>query len=273
MKRGLVVFTDLDGTLLDHSTYSFAAAEPALRLLHDKNIPLVVCSSKTRSEIEIVRVALGNAEPFISENGGAVFIPAGRFPLESLPARKVPGYDVVEFGTPYARLVEAFEKLNEMFPGKLKGFHEFTAGEVAGITGLSAAEAELARAREYDEPFLLSDMSVLEAVREAARRSGLSVVRGGRFFHLTGDNDKGRCARFLVLLYAQALGRPVASIGLGDSGNDLPLLKAVDFPVLVRKPEGGHDPSIRLPGLSLAPGEGPVGWSAAILDLVPRLAG
>jgi mannosyl-3-phosphoglycerate phosphatase len=273
MERGLIVFTDLDGTLLDHSTYSFAAAEPALRLLRDKNIPLVLCSSKTRSEIEIVRAALGNAEPFIAENGGAVFIPAGRFPLESLPARKVPGYDVVEFGTPYARLLEAFERLNEMFPGKLKGFHDLTAGEVAGLTGLSAAEAELARKREFDEPFLLNDLSAIDAVREMAERSGLSVVRGGRFFHLTGDNDKGRCARFLVLLYAQALGRPVASIGLGDSANDLPLLEAVDIPVLVRKPGGSYDPAIRLQGLYLAPGEGPAGWRAAILDLVSRLAG
>jgi mannosyl-3-phosphoglycerate phosphatase len=273
MKRGLVVFTDLDGTLLDHSTYSFAAAEPALRLLRDKNIPLVLCSSKTRSEIEAVRAALGNADPFIAENGGAVFLPAGRFALESLPARKVPGYDIVEFGTPYARLLEAFKKLDEMFPGKLKGFHNLTVSEVSGLTGLAAADAELARARDYDEPFLLSDMSVLEPVREAARRSGLSVVRGGRFFHLTGENDKGRGARFLVLLYALALGRPVDSVGLGDSANDLPLLEAVDIPVLIRKSDGGYDPSIRLPGLYLAPGEGPAGWNAALLDLVPRLAG
>jgi mannosyl-3-phosphoglycerate phosphatase len=273
MKRRLVVFTDLDGTLLDHCSYSFAAAEPALRLLLHKDIPLVLCSSKARSEIEVVRAALRNADPFIVENGGAVFIPAGYFRRGSFSSGKIRGYDVVEFGTPYTRILEVFERLKELFPGKLRGFHDLTAAEVAGLTGLSVREAELARQREYDEPFLLSDLPVLEAVRETARQSGLSVVRGGRFFHLTGDNDKGKCARFLLRLYADAVEQPVDSIGLGDSANDLPLLRAVGHPVLVQKPGGAYDPSVSLRDLYLAPGEGPVGWRAAILDLVPRLTG
>jgi mannosyl-3-phosphoglycerate phosphatase len=273
MKRGLVVFTDLDGTLLDHCTYSFAAAEPALRFLRHKDIPLVLCSSKTRSEIEVVRAALGNTDPFIAENGGAAFIPSDYFPQEFSPSRKIPGYDIAEFGTPYARLLEVFKKIKELFPGKLSGFHELKAGEVAGLTGLSILESELAQKREYDEPFLLSELSVLEAVRETARQSGLNVVRGGRFFHLMGDNDKGRCAKFLLRLYAESLGHPVDSVGLGDSANDLPLLEAVDHPVLVRKPGGAYDSSVSLQGLYLAPGEGPAGWRAAILDLVPSLAG
>ncbi len=272
MKRPLVVFTDLDGTLLDHGTYSFAAAEPALRLLRHKDIPLVVCSSKTRAEIEEVRRALGNAHPFIAENGGAVFIPAGYFPRSAVPAGTVPGYDVVAFGAPYARLLEVFAGLQDRFPGKLRGFHDLTPGEVAGLTGLPPAEAELARKREYDEPFLLSDLSVLEAVRKTARQVGLNVVQGGRFFHLTGNNDKGRCAKLLLRLYAGSLRQPVDSIGLGDSANDLSLLEAVDHPVLVRKPGGDYDLSVSLPDLYLAPGEGPAGWRAAILDLVPRLA-
>lgn len=273
LNRGLVVFSDLDGTLLDHASYSFAPAEPALRLLRETGIPLVLCSSKTRPEIEAVRLALGNDEPFIAENGGAVFLPAGRFPLESLPARRLAGYEVVEFGTPYARLVEAIAGISRQFPGQVKAFHELTVGEAAGLTGMSPEAAGLALRREYDEPFILSDPSLGETIREAARRAGLTVVRGGRFFHLTGDNDKGRCVRFLSLLYALLLERPVTSVGLGDSANDRTLLEAADVPVLVRKPGGEYDPAVRIPGLYLAPGEGPAGWNAAILDLVPRLAG
>ena len=66
-----VVFTDLDGTLLEHSTYSFAEAEEALDLLRSQDIPLVICTSKTRSEVEFWRRLLGNEHPFIVENGGA----------------------------------------------------------------------------------------------------------------------------------------------------------------------------------------------------------
>jgi len=88
-----------------------------------------------------------------------------------------------------------------------------------------------------------------------------------------GRNDKGRAARFLQSAYAESSGLPVMSIGLGDSANDLPLLKSVDFPVLVQKPGGGYDDAISLPRLYYARGEGPKGWSAALLDVLPRLAG
>ena len=65
-----VIFTDLDGTLLDADTFSFDPAEPALRLIRARSIPLILSSSKTRAEIEVYRKRLDNSHPFISENGG-----------------------------------------------------------------------------------------------------------------------------------------------------------------------------------------------------------
>ena len=86
-----VVFTDLDGTLLDHSTYSFAEAQPALALLKSKNVPLIFCTSKTRSEVEYWRGLLGNNHPFIVENGGAAFVPENyfNFPIPASVKRAV----------------------------------------------------------------------------------------------------------------------------------------------------------------------------------------
>jgi len=69
-KRMKIFFTDLDGTLLDHDTYSFEKAHQALEILRKKNIPLVLCTSKTRTEIGFYRKILKNSHPFISENGG-----------------------------------------------------------------------------------------------------------------------------------------------------------------------------------------------------------
>ena len=59
-QRAMVVFTDLDGTLLDKKTYSFEAAREALTELRARNIPLIVVSSKTRAEIEPIRLELRN---------------------------------------------------------------------------------------------------------------------------------------------------------------------------------------------------------------------
>jgi mannosyl-3-phosphoglycerate phosphatase len=272
MKERILVFSDLDGTLLDHRSYSFEPARPALRLLQEKKIPLVICTSKTRAEIEPIRAALANTDPFISENGGAVFIPRGYFPPELTSARREAEYHVIEFGTPYPRLREVISGLQERLPGQIRGFGDMTVDEIRELTGLSCPEAALAKKREYDEPFLFSDSASLGTIKEEAEAAGLKITKGGRFFHLTGDNDKGKAVRLLQTVYAQAAKRSLKTIGLGDSPNDLPLLENVDFPVLVQKPGGRYDPSIQLSHLIRAPGEGPDGWRAAVLDLLGRLA-
>jgi mannosyl-3-phosphoglycerate phosphatase len=100
----LVVFTDLDGTLLDHATYFFEPARPALDALAEAGIPVVLCTSKTRAETGRWRAALGNADPFIVENGGAAFVPADYFGPGAGYDKREGGYGVLEFGRPYAEL-------------------------------------------------------------------------------------------------------------------------------------------------------------------------
>jgi mannosyl-3-phosphoglycerate phosphatase len=269
----ILVFTDLDGTLLDQRTYSFKPARPALRLLRERGIPLIICTSKTRAEVEPLREALQNGDPFVVENGAAVFFPEGRLPAGLPGAKKKSGHEVIEMGTSYARILGVFSELKRRLPGRLQGFSDMDVEEVARLTGLSREDAARAKEREYDEPFLLTDPATdLETVKEIASSAGLSVTRG-RFFHLTGPNDKGRAVRVVKGVYAQANGIAPRTIGLGDSPNDLPFLENVDFPILVQQPGGGYEPTIRLNNLTLAPGEGPVGWNEAVCELVERLSG
>jgi len=273
MKKRILVFSDLDGTLLDHRTYSFEPARPVLRLLRESGIPLILCTSKTRAEVEEIRIALGNTDPFIVENGAAVFIPEGPLSLDLQSGKTVPGYIVVELGTSYSRILSVFSRMKEALPGRLRGFSDMSVEEVARRTGLSVNEAARAKMREYDEPFVIEDPAAdLKTVGEMAASAGLSITRG-RFFHLTGDNDKGKAVRLVKEIYAKNFGAPARTIGLGDSPNDLPLLENVDFPVLVQKPGRFYEPSIRLDNLILAPGEGPVGWSESVREIIGRLTG
>src|SRR5207253_11339070 len=73
----VVLFTDLDGTLLDAATYRYDAARPALDRLRECRIPLIICTSKTRAEVDYLRRELDNRDPFIVENAGARYIPDG----------------------------------------------------------------------------------------------------------------------------------------------------------------------------------------------------
>lgn len=265
MTARVVIITDLDGSLLDAKSYSFEKAAPALRLIGERDIPLVLCSSKTRAEIEVYRKRLQNRHPFIAENGGALFIPEGcfSFPVEG---EDRDGLRVISLGTPYAEVRKQFKALRERMHVPARGFGDMTTAEVAALSGLTRDEAALAMEREYGEPFVFPgapDERFLRAIEAA----GLKWTQG-RFFHIMGNHDKGKAVAVLRALYERSGERPVF-IGLGDSLNDLPLLLAVDRPVLIRKDDGSHDPRISIPGLSRTDGIGPAGWNEAILAALP----
>lgn len=266
----LLVFTDLDGTLLDHETYSSQSALPALNALKKKNIPLIICTSKTRAEIEKSRLELHNSHPFISENGGAIFVPKGYFSYEFPFHREDFKYLIIELGTSYSQLRDVFNHMRALLPTQLKGFGDLSPDEVADLCGFSLSEAKLAKEREYDEPFVLKNENAVEMIQKIASRSNFHVDRGGRFYHLMGENDKGKAVLLLKDIYEKEFAQ-LKTIALGDSLNDLPMLKVVDYPILVQKPDGSYDSSVNVENLIFAPGKGPSGWNDAILKLLDKL--
>lgn len=265
----VVVISDLDGTLLDARTYSAEAAAPALETIKSKGISLVLSSSKTRAEIEEVRRRLGHDGPFIVENGGALFIPRHFFSRPVKQSIRRDGFDVVEFGIPYHRLRTALKEIAKAVGIDLRGFGDMSVADVSKLTGLSSHEALLAKQREYDEPFLLDSCHNFPLICHEAARRGLSCTKGGQFYHLLGPCDKGHACRFLLEHWRGLLDRSqhLSTIGIGDSANDLPMLAVVDRAILVQGPDGTYDPVVQFPHTIYAPGVGPVGWNAAVLNL------
>ncbi len=143
-----------------------------------------------------------------------------------------------------------------------------TVEGVVRATGLAHLDAELARQRHYDEPFLIEDSHMsLQSIREAAQRLGLAVIPGGRFFHLVGGTDKGKACRVLIDFYRKEWGA-VSTAGVGDSQSDLSMLEIVDWPFFVERPGGGHAEGIVIEGLTRLQGIGPAGWAEAIQNLL-----
>ena len=265
-----IIITDLDGTLLDAAAYSFAAALPALGQLRARGIPLILCSSKTRAEMEVIRRQLRNNHPFVTENGGGIFVPHGYFPgLPNAPdlpdVVESDGYRLIALGTPYAEIRHHFVRLRGELGIAVRGFADMTVEEVAGLTGLSHEAARLARQRDFDEPFVFEGAPDERFLR-AIEASGLSWTEG-RIFHIMGRHDKGRAVSLLQSLYEKKLGR-IESIGLGDSLNDLQMLQTVDRPVLVMHEDGSHDARIAVANLLKTRLPGPAGWNEAVLQLL-----
>ena len=267
----LLIFTDLDGTLLDHHSYSFEAAQPALSLVRQKGVPLVLCSSKTRAEMEPLWRILGLSAPFISENGGGIFCPR-EHPLAAEPVWSPAGagWRLLALGMPIDELRRCFSQFKDQF--KARGFGDMSDDEVAQLTGLDLGAAGRARQRDFNEPVLLPDPeSQAEAFAEAARLAGLEVTRGGRFFHLLGGGDKGLAVGRLIEMFRR-LAPGLITMALGDAPNDQAMLAQVDHPVLVARPDGGHA-QVEAPGLVKAPGVGPQGWNQAVLERLDRMEG
>jgi mannosyl-3-phosphoglycerate phosphatase len=267
--RKIIVFTDLDGTLLDHSNYSFCEAEDALALLREKGVPLVLCSSKSRDEIEVYRKKLSNNEPFISENGGAIFIPEGYGSLKCEFDKIDDGYLVIELGSEYQTLVDTFEKIKRRAGINIKSITEFTIDEIVELTGLNREEASLAQKREYTLPFIIDGrVEDVENIKDEILSLGLNYTEGARFVHLMGGNDKGKAVKILVDIFKKNSPETrITTVGLGDSLNDLPMLEVVDKAFLVKKEAGNYEERIKVEGLAYADGIGPVGWNKAVLGL------
>jgi mannosyl-3-phosphoglycerate phosphatase len=147
------------------------------------------------------------------------------------------------------------------------GFSNMSAQEVADACGLPLADARLARRRDYDEPFrvVAGGASSRDRLCRGLRRAGVRCVAGGRFDHAIGGTDKGTCVARLGALYRRA-DRRVLTVGLGDSLNDLPLLRQVDIPVIVRNPAAAATARLRrtLPAALVTEVPGPAGWAQAV---------
>ena len=266
----LLLFTDLDGTLLERRSYSFEPARPALGALRSRGIPCILTSSKTRAEIELYRGRLENNHPFISENGGAIFVPKDYFSFPFSSDRESREYDIIELGVPYPALLQALQAVKREVGVPIKGFSDFSPEELSAHCGFSRDEAALAKRREYDEPFLVEGGETeIERVRKGIERRGLTYTWGGRFHHLLGKNDKGKALQVLKELYKKEFSS-VSTLAIGDSLNDLPMLVSVDRLILLGKDE--HlSTKISSKKLTWFEGTGPRAWNDAVLHFLESL--
>ena len=260
-----IVFTDLDGTLVDYETHSYAAALPALRRIGECSVPLVFCSSKTRAEMEEWRTSIGNAHPFIVENGAAIFIPAGYFPGQGQGIERG-AYGVIELGEPRAALMEVLRSASVLTGTRILTFHDLSVEEVGRRYGIPHRLAILAVRREYDEPFEILDRGKAPDLLAAIEQQGRRWTRSDRFFHITGQNSKAGAVQVLSRLYQHHVGA-ATTYGFGDAMNDVEFLNTVDFPILVGSLHAA-EVQAAVPRAVLTNLPGPEGWNAKVLEIL-----
>lgn len=261
-----VVFTDLDGSLLDHDSYDWQPAAAWLARLKQADVPVIPVTSKTRAELLSLRLELGlEAYPFIAENGAVIGLPPAwqHARLDRNPndlsglCIKTPSLDI---GFIRQRLAVLRERLELNF----RALGEMSLQEVMDCTRLPEAQARQAQEREGSEPLLWEDSDdALERLADALDNDGLRLTRGGRFLHVMGRVDKGDALRWLLDRYVALRGVRPLSLGLGDGPNDVPMLNAVDMAVLIR---GRHAQRVDVSTerLYMTQCYGPEGWAEGL---------
>ena len=253
----MLIFTDLDGTLLEHKTYSYEPALPALKQVEKHNIPLIFSTSKTRAEIEYWQKQLKNSHPFISENGGGIFIPKNYFSFEYPYDKKIKNFKVIELGMPYRSLLKIVRKIQQQY--ELQSFADMNPSDLSKETGLSLEQAALALSRDYELPFKLLNPYEKDDVLAEIKKHKLSVIIGGIYYHLMANQSKGKAVARLLNLFSKQY-PSLKTIALGDTFNDVSMLDLVDIPYLVQRPDGSYISS----SYNHADGIGPVGWCSAV---------
>ena len=130
--EGWIVVSDLDGSLLDHYSYSFEKARQALGLLRKLNIPLIFNTSKTLPETIDIASEIGIRSPLIVENGGGIFLPAkssdGKYWAREneLLRRK----EWIPVGTQRSEILDILKHLKLVKNLKFTSFEEMTLQEL-----------------------------------------------------------------------------------------------------------------------------------------------
>lgn len=260
-----IVFTDLDGSLLDHATYSYDAAKPALNALAEHDIPVVPVSSKTRSELTRIMRDIGLTGPAIAENGAVIMHQNG----------------TIDRAADITDMRAAINALPDNIRRRMRCFGDMSIDEIATSTGLDSEAAAQAARREASEPFIWAQaesseipielqVDFLQADTELVA-SGYRITRGGRFFHVIATRDKADAMQQLLAATAPT---GTQSWALGDGQNDVNMLMAATRGALIANP--ALQQAVRLPPghrLYLTRKPGPEGWREAIeAFLAPKLS-
>lgn len=225
----LLIFTDLDGTLLDSHTYDWQPAAAWLARLREKNIPLILCSSKTAAEMLRIQKLLGlQGLPLIAENGAVVELDSRWQTHPDFPRQIA--------GASHAEISAVINKLRTRSSFKFTTFDDVDESTIAEWTGLTHAQASLTRLHEASVTLIWRDSD--ERMADFTRQLndlGLQFVQGARFWHvLDASAGKDQAANGLIDLYQRQWKRRPVTVGLGDGPNDAPLLEAMDYAVIVK---------------------------------------
>ena len=254
-KFKILIFTDLDGSLLHRDTFKFDEIKNYLKKLLKQGIFIIPNTSKTEKEILEFNKELGVSLPYISENGAAINgldLLNSNLPKELILSREKDN------------LTKIFEKTVPVdLQNKCKWLNEMDKKKQSLIFGLVNEKLKMALDRKYTIPFIFEgNKSEKNELHKIVKNNSLALQEGGRVINLTDKVNKAKALNVFVRFFKKN-NKNVKTIAVGDNYNDLDMLKTSDFPCLVFNDKFTLD-EIPINNLITTNKPSPEGWTDVI---------
>ena len=261
-KFTIIVFTDLDGTLLHRDTFQFDTIKNYIKSLINKGVIIIPNSSKTEVEIEEFNEELGVNLPFISENGASIHglnLITSNFPDKLIVSREK------------EELLRIFEnKVPEKLKQKCFQISKMSKKDQENILGQKDEKLKNALNRKYTLPFLFKgDKSEKNRLLKLLNTNSLTLQEGGRVSNLCDNVNKVKSMNRVVKILKK-MKEKIITIAVGDNYNDLDMLKNCDIPCLVFNDQFKLD-QINIDNLIFSNKPSPEGWADVIKKALAKL--
>ena len=256
----MLLFTDVDGCLLNKHDYKYTDALPILQRIQEVKWPVILCSSKTASELTVLARELRlSSAPLICENGARIIWQGDGFGTERSTVCR----------THRDAVLKSLRRLSKDF--RFRSFTDLKLPGVMQVTDLSKEAAVRAMDREGTEPILWDDdPTLITDFEHELIAEGLTLTLGGRFWHVAGGTNKGDALQQVSKYYETSVKGPLLTIAIGDSPVDQPMLDRADFSIGIPTPDGTHDVSISGKGM-FATMPGAAGWAECVRLLLDQI--
>ena len=255
------IVTDLDGTLMDEN-YDISPARKTLKKLSKLDIPVIPCTSKTASEVRHFRKENGLFDPFIVENGAAVY---------GSDVNNSSEWELI-LGESYKELRIILSNISNIVNYHLTPLNDLNYNQIFELTGLNDQSIDRALDRQWSVPFLNPPDDIFDKIKLICDSYNVNVFKGNRMSHLLSSKSHKGVAVDKLKLHLKNIN--VNIIALGDSQNDLPLLEYADISIVI---PGKNGPNKYLQNgidkgyFRLANAPHAEGWSNSVEDIINNI--
>ena len=263
-----IIFTGLDEILLPLEEINYQQVLEVVKKLQQHNIPLIPVTNNTRAEVEELIKKINLNTPFVVERGSGIFVPQKNNDFKLTETEVRDNYHLYQLGCTYTEARAALKAVQEEISKILRGFGDLDEENIQALKGISPAVARRAKSREFSEYFLTPNRLEIARLQTVAEEYGFKIVPEGKLSLVMGAGaGKGKAIAWLKKNYQFDRSDKIRTIGIGATKQDLPLLEAVDLPIIIPTVRG-IDSSLAANNWETVSNTNTGGWIDAIAKII-----